>query len=168
MASETPFPHMMKRDVPLFCKWVIGPDATLYDRWQFDVKVGYAIMPPGVWSEAQIKGFNDRNRLRIDVVAWDHGLPTIIEVKPFAQLSAIGQVVSYHYYYKKEYGIDARKLIVTNYMEPQYVEAAYAFQINVAKVEDASWEEIIEACHKVRRDCSQLIRIPDGPYDDEL
>src|SRR5215207_7484429 len=157
---KTPFPHMMDHDVPLFASFVLTPAAKLYDRWEFDVKVGAGHLAGQEFDPAIHKLALEVSRLRIDVVAWSHGVPTVYEVKPRASLSAYGQVKAYQIFYLRDKFLRPNMGIITDWVTPDmsYLCANEGIQLHL--VHDASFEELIQACHIVRADCSQLIRIP--------
>lgn len=157
---SVPFPHMMDGDTPLFASFVLTPDGQKYTNWQFDVQVG-----PGHLTRTEFDPFlrgvaYDQSRLRIDVVAWQDGIPTIFEVKPDVRVGAIGQVIAYQHFYRVEKFITPRIAIISDWFRPYMVEACAALGIQMYTVKEASWEEFLAACLFVKADCSQLIRLP--------
>lgn len=74
-----------------FVGWAKGH----FDRIDYDVTVGQGafewsgpeVTPPYAWLAVAAK--------RIDVVGWQAGQPTIIEVKPVGGMSALGQLLVY-------------------------------------------------------------------------
>lgn len=61
----------------------------------YDVKVGMGRTPLEDLPEQFKKDWKDLTRKRIDVVAWAPNAVYIIEIKPRAGLSAVGQVLGY-------------------------------------------------------------------------
>lgn len=158
--AKTPFPHMMAGDVPLFVSFVLTPAAKQFDRWEFDVKVGAGHIEGQEFDPAVHKLALEVSRLRIDVVGWSHGVPTVIEVKPRASLSAYGQIKAYQIFFLRDFFIRPNMAIVTDWITPDMRWLCAAEGIQVYEVHEGSFEELIQACHIVRADCSQLIRIP--------
>jgi hypothetical protein len=157
---KVPFPHMMARDVPLFASFVLTPAAKQFERWEFDVHVGDGHLEGQEFDPAIHKLALEVSRLRIDAVGWSHGVPTVYEVKPRASLSAYGQVKAYQLFFLRDKFIRPNMGIITDWVTPDMRWLCAAEGIQVHEVHEASLDELIQACHIVRADCSQLIRIP--------
>ena len=147
--AKPAFPHMFPNDVPLFAAFVLTEEADVYDRWEFDVKVGVPV-DPGPAYDPQLRQMAIKiSLLRIDAVGFRGVTPTIFEVKPDARLSALGQVISYCYFYQKQYGIACRRGIITDSMTPQVAEVYAAYDIMIHLVRPASTSEIDLARKKI-------------------
>lgn len=95
------YPHMKPADITIWERFVDKyPD--VYKAVSYDVAVGTgAAIPPGV--EASIaRGFKTLTQRKIDVVALDGNKVDIIELKPAAGTSAIGQVLGYVELFKRD------------------------------------------------------------------
>lgn len=144
-----PFPHMMPHDIPLFASFVLSEEGKRYGQWQFDVHVG----PGQDLGEGTDPAIRDMGimltQLRIDAIGFSGTIPTIFEVKPDARLTALGQVLSYVWYYEREFNERAYKAVITDSMTDQ-VRALYeAFGIDIFLVKPALPSEILQAIHIV-------------------
>lgn len=157
---KVPFPHMMSGDVPLFASFVLTPAARNFDRWEFDVHVGDGHLTGSEFDPAIYKLALEVSRLRIDAVGWDHGFPTVFEVKPRAALSAFGQIMAYQRFFLRDKFLRPNMGIITDWATPDMTWLCASEGIQLYLVQDATLEELIQACHIVKADCSQLIRIP--------
>lgn len=157
---KVPFPHMMAGDVPLFASYILTPDAKRFTRWEFDVHVGDGHLTGSEFDPAMFKLALEVSRLRIDAVGWDHGVPTVFEVKPRAALSAYGQIKAYQKFFLRDKFIEPHMAVITDWVTPDVRWLLASEGIQLFEVQDATLEELIQACHIVKADCSQLIRIP--------
>jgi len=96
------YPHMLPVEAELWDKFLAirRPE---FIKLEYDVHVGELIdEPPGL--PEYLKGMLQAvYRKRIDVVAYDPDRIYVIEVKPRAGLSAIGQVMAYKLLYQDEF-----------------------------------------------------------------
>lgn len=157
---KPPFPHMMEHDVPLFASYVLTPDAKRFSRWEFDVHVGDGYLSGSEFDPAMFKLALEVSRLRIDAVGWDHGVPTVFEVKPRAALSAYGQILAYQKFFYRDKFIRPNMAIITDWVTPDCTWLYGEAGIQLYLVKDATFDELMVACTIVKADCSQLIRIP--------
>lgn len=93
--------HMLPQDIRIWDRFLLAFEKE-YDRFDYDVRVGP--LPPNLPDlPPNLQPLVDAlYRLRIDVVAWKGDQPTIIEVKPNAGLSCLGQLLTYNYFWRKE------------------------------------------------------------------
>ena len=96
------YPHMLPADVILWERWLARYEDE-YDKYEYDVHIGkvkpiYPTSPVDIMKLAEAV-----SRKRIDVVASIGGVRVIIEVKPYAGLSALGQLLGYEILYRREY-----------------------------------------------------------------
>lgn len=88
------YPHLMPREIPIWESWLSAhPDE--YDRYEYDVRVGESIIPPPDLDANLADMAVSLAKKRIDVIGWRGQAPTIIEIKDYAGLTAIGQLISY-------------------------------------------------------------------------
>lgn len=95
------YPHMGKDDAKVWERF-IDRFPKQFDSVAYDVRVGAGTPPPPDRPANYRKMQLDLSRKRIDVVALSPRSTTIIEVKEYAALSAIGQVLVYGYLYKRD------------------------------------------------------------------
>lgn len=96
------YPHMLPADVILWERF-LSRYREEYDKFEYDVHVGkvkpiYPTSPVNLMKLAEAV-----SRKRIDVVAYKDIFRVIIEVKPYAGLSALGQLLGYEILYRREY-----------------------------------------------------------------
>lgn len=68
-----------------------------YDKFDYDVHVGKGTPAPKEYNEKVRKGWERLTQKRIDVIVWQNGAPTLIEVKLRASLAALGQLTGYQF-----------------------------------------------------------------------
>lgn len=113
------YPHLMVGDIRIWEQYLEVGDPE-YDSYDYDVHVGEGVKPSESW-DTKVKAMAlALSEKRIDVLAWKGNEPTIIEVKPQAALSAIGQVLSYGELYVVRYPANIRPLmmILTDFEMP--------------------------------------------------
>ncbi len=112
------YPHMQQDHVSIWERFIATyPES--YDTCQYDVTVGSV---PGFTDPAHpvsVPGQEKLYKKKIDVVAFKGGNIDIIEIKPKANASAVGQVKRYVYLYSKEFapGKNLQPVIVTDSMD---------------------------------------------------
>lgn len=104
---RTHYPHMLKEDNAVWSKFLDRNFERLQEVW-YDVRVGQAVNMDDSATEMEKRIARGLTRKRIDVVGWDGGSYWVIEVKPYASMGAIGQVISYARMFADEYVIKGR------------------------------------------------------------
>ena len=137
--------HMMPRDIPPFCTFLLSPEGQAFTSWQFDEIVGEPHDPGPFFPMSARAQSLYLGALKIDAVAWFYNTPTLIEAKPDATLSAIGQIDSYADWYDIMYGIQPGKMIVCESMRGQVQTIAERKGIQVRIVPPADNETIARA-----------------------
>src|SRR5215204_3411577 len=137
-----PFPHMMPNDIPLFAAFILSGEADLYGDWRFDLHVGFGNMPEPWHTPAQVAQLAELTRLRIDAVGFDHGYPTVFEVKPVAGLAAFGQIVGYRWWYHELHGIEPRAALICEEVHPDVQTLCQAFNILIHQVSPVTIEGV--------------------------
>lgn len=99
------YPHLMVSDIRIWERFLDLVDHK-FESFEYDVHVGEGVKIEDSWEPEVKRMALALSEKRIDVVGWRNGVPTIIEVKPAASMSAIGQVLSY------------RRLFVRRFKEP--------------------------------------------------
>ncbi len=88
------YPHMSRRDAPLWERY-LRKFAHQWQGFAYDVALGGLDVADPDASEAEIAGWRYSTAEKIDVVANRGDEHWIIEVKPNARLSALGQALGY-------------------------------------------------------------------------
>lgn len=126
------YDHMGPQDVAIWERFIAAyPDA--YQTCQYDVPVG---TPPQF--DTTVNPATDGNVARlymrkIDVVGFKQGGIDIIEVKPRAGMSAVGQVVGYRELYTRDYkpAVLPKAVIITDRSDPDLEQVAAAQGVRV-------------------------------------
>lgn len=113
------YPHMMPGDVEIWERF-IEANPTAYDKVSYDVKVGS--VPSFDTTVNHETGGNADNlyRRKIDVLGYKGEHIDVIELKPRAGTSAVGQVKGYGKLYEREYSAPSPVglVIITNELLP--------------------------------------------------
>lgn len=96
------YPHMMPRDIAIWERFLEANPST-FDRVAYDVKVGEGTPMRTVMDGAYGGDVNPLYQRKIDVLAEKDGELFIIEVKPNASSSAIGQVQGYVALFERDF-----------------------------------------------------------------
>lgn len=92
------YPHMKPADVAIWERFInLYPDA--YDNVMYDLTVGESVDTDQAPDDPLAKSWGMLNARKIDVVGFKATRVDVIEVKPHAGPSAIGQVVGYMHLY---------------------------------------------------------------------
>jgi len=96
------YPHMMPEDTDVWTKFLRSNFIDIKRVW-YDVRVGLSVLR-GVGIDSGLTRIaNGITRKRIDVVAAVGGGLWVVEVKPWANMYALGQVLTYLRLFRKEY-----------------------------------------------------------------
>lgn len=90
----TKYPHMSTEDTIIWNRFLEAYGRE-YDSFDYDIKVGEGEAPRPTLPDNYKKMVRDLTRKRIDAVGYKPGEIHIFEVKPFAKLSALGQILAY-------------------------------------------------------------------------
>lgn len=95
--GRTPFPHLGPDDRRIWLRWLEKHPQDYEGVW-YDIRVG--VGRQGVIKEGEDRDEMDNVllRKRIDVVLERRGHGWVVEVKPVASMSALGQVLVYSYW----------------------------------------------------------------------
>ena len=126
------YPHMKPKDVTIWERF-IEKEPNAFLSVQYDVPVGTVAdfvkegnPKPGAGEELLYKR-------KIDVVGFNAGAIFIIELKPSAGSSAVGQIKLYDRLYKRDYSppISTIKMIITDKMDDDVQAFAHAEGVRV-------------------------------------
>lgn len=97
------YPHMKKEEVEIWRRY-LKIHGNRFDKYEYDVRVGKGSgWIPGL-SEPYQTMAQTISKKRIDVVAYRNTAPYIIEIKPIADMEAIGQLKVYKTMYEEKKG----------------------------------------------------------------
>jgi hypothetical protein len=113
-----PFYHMLPEDTAIWERF-LAKFEDQFQLYEYDVLVGPRVDLSEVELEPELQQLAERLlAIRIDVVASRPGEKWVIEVKPTAGLSALGQILGYEFYYSRLVtpGTFLGKMVVTDYL----------------------------------------------------
>jgi len=96
------YPHMMTEDTDVWTKFLKAATVEIKEVW-YDVRVGMAVEIVDGGTEMDRRIAAGLTRKRIDAVCSVGGGIWVVEVKPYANMYAVGQIVSYVRLFEKEY-----------------------------------------------------------------
>lgn len=96
------YPHFLAEDTSVWTKFLRTDAHRIKEVW-YDVRVGTSVLSGKVADGMLQRIANGLTRKRIDVVASVAGGLWVVEVKPYANMYAVGQIVSYVRLFRKEY-----------------------------------------------------------------
>jgi len=129
------YPHMMPYDVAIWERFIEQfPDA--YDHVQYDVKVGSAPEHDTIVNLETMGDSINLYKKKIDVIGYKGDQIDIIELKPNAGASALGQVRSYGVLYTKEFNppITPKLVVITDTLKTDMGILAHDMGVQVVVV----------------------------------
>ena len=109
---KQPFPHLSQEDTAVWEQFVTTA-AVAGKRAEYDVRLGGRGLDQVDKEHSHFPMWAALIKKRVDVVLWDGETPWLIEVKPVASFSALGQVLGYGDLWERERrSAHAPKLIV--------------------------------------------------------
>ena len=133
--KQLAYPHMMPNDIAVW-ELFLNAYPLRFDRLEYDVHVGvgygYDEESPD-WHVRLAKGLT---QYRIDVVGWNSREATIIEVKPYAGLGTLGQLLGYRHFFIKDIHVPTlpHLLAVTDQTTADMRDLLREFGIELAEV----------------------------------
>lgn len=105
------YPHMLYEDTQIWTKFLKTDAERIQELW-YDVRVGKPVYLGESATEMELKIAGGLTRKRIDVVCRVNGDYWVVEVKPWASMLAVGQVIAYARLFAMNYGVNARVIPV--------------------------------------------------------
>ncbi len=96
------YPHMLAEDRDIWTKFLEKTDLEIEKVW-YDVHCGLGLPVPGGSQSMEYKISQGVTRKRIDVVCTVKSEIWIIEIKPHANMGALGQIITYEKLFREEY-----------------------------------------------------------------
>ena len=129
------YPHMMPNDIAVW-ELFLSANPLRFDRLEYDVHVGRGYGYDEDSPDWHLRLARGLTQYRIDVVGWNSRNATIIEVKPYAGLGALGQLLSYRHFFIKEIYTPTlpRLLAVTDQTTPDMRDLLTHFGVELAEV----------------------------------
>jgi hypothetical protein len=126
-ADRLRFPGMLPREVLIWKCWLRKHEAE-YDSFSYNERIGPGYDPGPAWDQNMRTMAIANSQKRLDAVAWQGTLATLIEVKDRAGASALGQLLTYYPLWSAQHTDlpRAKMLLVTNRIQPAIdIAAAY-------------------------------------------
>lgn len=126
------YPHMKPNDIAIWERFCTKyPD--FFDECQYDLAVGSGAAFDTTVDANTGANANELYRRKIDVVGWKDGQCSIVEVKPRAGASALGQVTSYVHLYEQQYKPAAapKTILLTDELLPDMTMLAAKFGVRL-------------------------------------
>jgi hypothetical protein len=101
-ADRLKYPGMLPDEILVLRAW-LTLHQTEYDSFDYNVRIGAGTDPGPAYSPEVRKQAVMNTQLRLDVVAYKHEFPTIIEVKRRAGPSNVGQLLTYDAVWRNDY-----------------------------------------------------------------
>ncbi|MBA7518884.1 hypothetical protein ES705_10958 [subsurface metagenome] len=130
------YEQMMSEDMGPWTEFLKSDSMPLQEVW-YNVHVGQAVEVPA-GSPAYMKAHAAAvSRKRIDVIGRTKNELWIIEVKPYANMQAIGQVLVYEVLFLREFAMNlrSRKVIVAETCDSDIIEAAARYDVTIINIE---------------------------------
>jgi len=96
------YPHMMVEDTTVWTKFLKSGFVEIKEVW-YDVRVGQAVLLAVGASDSEQRIAAGLTRKRIDAVCSVGGGIWVVEVKPYANMYAVGQIIAYVRLFANEY-----------------------------------------------------------------
>ena len=96
------YPHFLAEDTAVWTRYLASPVKAIKEVW-YDVHVGRAVPIPEGGGDLERRISRGVTRKRIDVVARVDSSLWVIEIKPFAGMQALGQIIAYHRMFVEEF-----------------------------------------------------------------
>jgi len=129
------YPHMLTEDTEVWSKYLADPVHPIKEVW-YDVHVGQGMLLPVGAPDIDKRIARGISRKRIDVVARVGGGLWVVEIKPFASMLALGQILSYTRLFIEEYRPDeeVRPVIVCDAIDGDLLDEFEALGVVVIEV----------------------------------
>jgi len=88
------YPHMLAEDTAVWSKYLASPVLPIKEVW-YDVHVGRPVLLPVGAPDIDQRIARGITRKRIDAICRVDSALWVVEIKPFASMLALGQVLSY-------------------------------------------------------------------------
>lgn len=122
-AIATSYPHLLSEDTIVWTRWLTHNIHRISGVW-YDVHVGQAVsLPPETLAAIQIDALTI-SRKRIDVVARAGPEIWVIELKPYANYTSLGQALAYSRLFAQEYnaGGPVVPLVICCEVDPDLID----------------------------------------------
>ncbi len=129
------YPHMFPLDIEVWERFLDKYDS-LYNTFVYDARVGKKTWVFPHWKKEYKKDARVLSQLRIDVLGFRENTIDVIEVKPRFSSSTIGQLLTYHELFKKDFETKrpVRAVVVAGDIDPNLQPMLEKFKIAYIQV----------------------------------
>lgn len=113
------YPRLRPVDAAIWERFV-AKNPSFLERVDYDVKVGFGTIDFSSENIPIRDNYAELTKKRIDVMGYKDGTIYIIELKPRASFSALGQVLGYEFLYRQstKYEGKIQKVVITDFNMP--------------------------------------------------
>lgn len=126
------FPERTDRESTIIRDWLLEHGAE-YDRFSFSVRIGEGQAPAPDLEAGVARSVAFSSRKRIDVLAYQGNVPTIVEVKERVVPAALGQILTYRQLFLEENpdAPEPRLLVIARYGDAETIRILNGHNIDV-------------------------------------
>lgn len=130
------YPHMMSEDIAVWTRFLKAGTVKITKVW-YDVRVGSTVFSGPDMDEMTMRIAAGLTRKRIDAVIEVEGNTWVVEVKPYANMYSVGQILTYVRLFEQEYSYLGRlsAVLLCDDYDVDLVEEFEEFEIMVIKNE---------------------------------
>lgn len=99
------YPHLLAEDTEVWTKFLKTDAHRIQECW-YDVRIGQSVLLGVGASDMERKVALGLTRKRIDVVCKVEGGVWIVEIKPYANMYAVGQIITYVRLFAAEFKVE--------------------------------------------------------------
>lgn len=128
------YPHFLAEDIDVWTRFLKQDAQRIIECW-YDVRVGQQVLVDGVDGDLTHRISLALTRKRIDVIARVEGGVWVVEVKPYANMYAVGQVLTYVRLFGAEFKVEGEltPVLVCDSYDEDLVDEFDEFGILVVK-----------------------------------
>jgi len=136
------YPHMLNEDRDIWTKFLEKAEFEI-DRVWYDVHCGLGIPVPGGTGSMEYKISQGVTRKRIDVVCAVKNEIWIVEIKPHANMGALGQIITYEKLIRQEYVLTGKivPVILCWTVDPDVAATLAAIGVRILHPEKTNLEK---------------------------
>lgn len=126
------YPHMLAEDTEVWSKYLADPVRSIAELW-YDVHVGRPVLLPVGADDIDKRIARGITRKRIDVICRVDSVLWVVEIKPYASMLALGQVLSYTRMFIEEFRPkeDVASVIVCDAVDVDLLDEFEALEVMV-------------------------------------
>jgi len=129
------YPHMRPEDVAIW-ELFIEQNPNFYETVDYDFRLGDGVLPADQVKDNFDKNKHELSQKRADVIGYHNGSIDIIEIKPRAGASALGQILVYLKLFETQHeGAQAlTPVVITDTLQPDMLDIYASHNILVHEI----------------------------------